>query len=731
MNYVKLNGISSNTITGLLIQELPPISKPKMRTLVEEIDGRDGDIVTDLGYSAYDKEIKIGLYGNFNIDNVISFFNSKGNVIFSNEPDKYYNYEIVEQIDFERLVRFRQATVKFHVQPFKYKVNEAQIQVDTTMITAEGTTMDLEYTENGASLAIDLKGNTSQEGTPTPSSPQTVHNVSGDNSVIVCGKNLLKNVQTTQSLNGLTFTINIDKSITIKGTANADTYVYLNGSGNYTETLEIGTYTLSGCTGGSASTYQLQIVRNVNGTLTYTSCRTAPTTFTTTQSETYRSRIAVYNGITVNNVTIYPQLEKSATATSYEPYKSITYPINLPVENLSPQASATTDSSGYINYSTNGVFGYVESGKTYTLSLNIASDNTSTGLMQVRCYTAETSGTNQGNVATFNRLNGGGKIIQTFTSQYTGYIAFNGSGMLSNSEVFTEIQLEKGTKANHYTPYGTTPIELRKIGTYQDYLYKSGSKWYWHREIGSFVLNGTENWGVASNMYYLTSITDYAISNNVPISDMFVGYSNVSNSSTAYAQGDCKIGFINVSGGTTPRFYLRYDAEYNNLTTWLTTHNVTVIYALATATNTEITDATLISQLDALNGAVSYDGQTHILQVNNDNPFWLNVEAFGSVNTTITNQGNYNAKPLLTIYGSGQIGVYLNEIQVFQINLTEETQITLDIANMEAYNQVTKELKNRLVTGDYNNFVLKPSTNKLAFSGNVQGFTMNNYSRWL
>ena len=49
MNYIILNGVNSNTITGLLIQELPPISKPLMRTQIDQIDGRDGDIVTKLG----------------------------------------------------------------------------------------------------------------------------------------------------------------------------------------------------------------------------------------------------------------------------------------------------------------------------------------------------------------------------------------------------------------------------------------------------------------------------------------------------------------------------------------------------------------------------------------------------------------------------------------------------------------------------------------------------------
>ena len=119
-NYVILNGKDSRYIDGFLIQELPPISKPKIRTEVEEIDGRDGDIVTPLGYSAYDKELKIGLHGDYRIDDIISYFDSSGVVTFSCEVDKFYRYQIIEQIDFERLVRFRTATVKFHVQPFKY-----------------------------------------------------------------------------------------------------------------------------------------------------------------------------------------------------------------------------------------------------------------------------------------------------------------------------------------------------------------------------------------------------------------------------------------------------------------------------------------------------------------------------------------------------------------------------------------------------------------------------------
>lgn len=120
INYIELNGEKSTSVKGLIIQSLPPISKPKMRTSIETIDGRDGDIVTKLGYSAYDKEVSIGLHGEFDIDDAISLFDSEGEVVFGNEPDKYYRYQILDQIDFERLIRFRTAKVKLHVQPFKY-----------------------------------------------------------------------------------------------------------------------------------------------------------------------------------------------------------------------------------------------------------------------------------------------------------------------------------------------------------------------------------------------------------------------------------------------------------------------------------------------------------------------------------------------------------------------------------------------------------------------------------
>lgn len=130
MNYVILNGNKSTAVQGLLIQELPPVSKPQMRSSIETIDGRDGDLITRLGYAAYDKILTIGLKKGADINDVISYFvnNNEGAVTFSNEPDFYYRYSILEAIDFERLIRFRQAKVTMHIQPFKFSLNEGNTE---------------------------------------------------------------------------------------------------------------------------------------------------------------------------------------------------------------------------------------------------------------------------------------------------------------------------------------------------------------------------------------------------------------------------------------------------------------------------------------------------------------------------------------------------------------------------------------------------------------------------
>lgn len=74
--------------------------------------------------------------------------------------------------------------------------------------------------------------------------------------------NLLPISASTQVVNGITFTVNADGTVTVSG--NATGYAYLDLTSDY---IELGDYTISGCpSGGSASTYYLAIRMTQNST---------------------------------------------------------------------------------------------------------------------------------------------------------------------------------------------------------------------------------------------------------------------------------------------------------------------------------------------------------------------------------------------------------------------------------------------------------------------------------
>lgn len=135
MGYFIFKNIDSRDVKGVIVSELPPITKPKMRVRVDTIDGKDGAETVNLGFEAYTKTVKIGLTKNYDIDNIIAWLHGEGNIQFSNEPDKYYRVKIHDQIDFERLLRFRTAEIKFFTQPFKYSATERVKSVDVTGLT--------------------------------------------------------------------------------------------------------------------------------------------------------------------------------------------------------------------------------------------------------------------------------------------------------------------------------------------------------------------------------------------------------------------------------------------------------------------------------------------------------------------------------------------------------------------------------------------------------------------
>lgn len=119
-------GINSGEM-GVVVESLPPISRPAMKVQTTEIDGRDGDEVIELGYESYDKEIVLGIKDTSEayINTLMAWLSGEGYLITSVEPTKRYKCRIYAGIDLERLCRFRKGKVRLHTQPYKYAAEEA------------------------------------------------------------------------------------------------------------------------------------------------------------------------------------------------------------------------------------------------------------------------------------------------------------------------------------------------------------------------------------------------------------------------------------------------------------------------------------------------------------------------------------------------------------------------------------------------------------------------------
>ena len=123
---------------------------------------------------------------------------------------------------------------------------------------------------------------------------------------------------------GVTFTVNSDGRIMVNGTATASLgYTIFKGNAPL-----LGTFTLSGCVGGSLSTYYLQPY--VNGVAQNNQSNSA-VTYNWNGSLNFL-RFFVMVGATFNNFLLKPMLNYGSSALPYEPYISDTLSAETPIE---------------------------------------------------------------------------------------------------------------------------------------------------------------------------------------------------------------------------------------------------------------------------------------------------------------------------------------------------------------------------------------------------------------
>ena len=474
---------------------------------------------------------------------------------------------------------------------------------------------------------------TGENPAPNPDYPQDIQVVSGDNTIKVEGKNILDGQYYEQG--------------SINDSTGQDTTNNKNARGsNYIQVLPNTTYTLSTNTSilnlrlseytSSKQNIQRDVANNTN-----------KLTITTTANTYYVRWSLNYNDTTTMTQELFEslqaQLELGNQATTYEPYQSQEYKIDLPVENLWGNVNySVTDGGLTYTYNNDGTINANGTSTGTATSITVANAITnnvyatlSKGTYTVSCKNLSNYGRLQvyttNSVGLVNSTTGKGTFTLNETTSVILRFQLN-SGITLNNYKF-KLQLEKGSVANQYTPYGTTPIELCKIGTYQDSIVKDNGKWYLNKQIGKVVLDGSEDWNLKDTY---NSINQFQTNKEdaIYINDNYARVLSNYYKGTKYSMSwtiDNSITLAQAPSANQIRIMTSQIDSVENFKTWLSTHNTTVYYGLQTPTITEITDTTLIEQLDNLENAYSYDTQTNITQTNDDMPFILDVEAILSL----------------------------------------------------------------------------------------------------
>lgn len=264
------------------------------------------------------------------------------------------------------------------------------------------------------------------------------------------------------------------------------------------------------------------------------------------------------------------------------------YPVPYP-----PAATITSSDDNSVTFNMPNTYGGAEScfipvkaGEVYTVSFT--GNNLPNRLFITQYDSSKTR------ISTLNHSSVHQVVTTTVTTTDVGYItvAFAAT-TTSGTYGATNIQVEVGPTASTYNPYIPGPIKLYKIGAYNDYLYKSSGKWYLRRIVYKKTMSELSGWGrKADGQFYLVG---YASATGTVNTTM---YSNIfTYSGTAWSI----VGFgLNSSGDLWMDTGDTTLTSQANVPAWLSGKNAVMYAVSSTASTAQITDTTLIAQLDAI-----------------------------------------------------------------------------------------------------------------------------------
>lgn len=167
-----------------------------------------------------------------------------------------------------------------------------------------------------AAQAVELDG--LQEGVPFSEILLDGDIVGQEITLRACGKNLISKPYSSDpgERGGIDFAVNGDGSITMNGTATSNAFFKFTDIGGE---FPVGTYTISGYI--SPTIYAYVNIYGADGTkkAIYSAAENG-TTFTIDEPASFSVMLVVNTDTVCDNVTVFPQLERGSSATTFEPY---------------------------------------------------------------------------------------------------------------------------------------------------------------------------------------------------------------------------------------------------------------------------------------------------------------------------------------------------------------------------------------------------------------------------
>lgn len=178
MIHITFNHVSSKDM-GVYWQTQDRTLRPAKRVVRYEIPGRDGYYEGDL--QTYDNRLISGVISFFGSErdfpalrakarDVAQWLSGSGPLVFSDEPDKYYQAKVIDSIPLEHLARSGRCSVVFDCQPFaeSLELSEQVSEIvslphtETVTVTGSRDTPCIIYITAGANitnLTIERKAN--------------------------------------------------------------------------------------------------------------------------------------------------------------------------------------------------------------------------------------------------------------------------------------------------------------------------------------------------------------------------------------------------------------------------------------------------------------------------------------------------------------------------------------------------------------------------------------------